>query len=170
MPHLGMYVNTTALSDYLISGRRGRGLDRCRPFIEGCSMRQGRLAGKEFPHYIVENFVEGDLNCSSYLPSDSQDLDVADLHDAVSQACAVSARFPSHHGDRMSLTANDYPVGVRTRERRPPVHAVEEGHQELDAVPGSERGRDGRPRLLQRRAQQPRLQGEMLYLPAGRPQ
>ncbi|XP_059083139.1 uncharacterized protein LOC131880497 [Tigriopus californicus] len=61
----------------------GRGLDRCKPFRVGCSMKHWDKA----PFFIVNDFVEGDMNCSDYLPGDPNDIDIGDAHEIVLDAC-----------------------------------------------------------------------------------
>eukprot|EP00095_Tigriopus_kingsejongensis_P003758 maker-scaffold499_size154954-snap-gene-0.17 protein:Tk03758 transcript:maker-scaffold499_size154954-snap-gene-0.17-mRNA-1 annotation:"integrase catalytic region" len=66
-----------------IKVRRGRGLNRCKPFRTGCSL----ASMDKVPFFIVNDFASGDINCSDYLPSDANDIDVDEPHEAVADVC-----------------------------------------------------------------------------------
>ena len=73
------------------------GLDRCKPFVQGCSFRRRGNSARAF--FVVDNFVEGDLDCRNYLPTNpDEDMEVDDPHDAIESLCAVSSKIASFLG------------------------------------------------------------------------
>ncbi len=72
------------------SGRRrsGRGLDRCRSFRSGC--RGGRKGAiTEIPHFLVDDYVDGENSCVNYVPAQDSDFLVQSLDQTVEEACQV---------------------------------------------------------------------------------